>query len=262
MKKLEKMDQVNFLNVVMILARMNPKCQAYDLHPVKGSFISVKSADGAKEYESVCIDDLFYNYMSDRIDTSAAADEIVSRVLAAKEKVQEETPRPQLKDVPTDKIMDIFRRICKDAEEDLDIPDEPEKKPKASKTSAMPKPAPVPSATPAQTARPFQPKADTAYDSMFSALDDEGDEDGSDDISDSETDDNQPSQPDNLPAEPESPTKSLAESAVKTADSAKKSSNPQADMGLMDIMSAALGLPEAGSEEAAAAKAEAEKFDI
>ena len=76
---------------------------------------------------------------------------------------------------------------------------------------------------------------------------------GSDDVSDSETDDNQPSQPDNSPAE----------SAVKTADSAKKSSNPQADMGLMDIMSAALGLPEAGSEEAAAAaKAEAEKFDI
>ena len=256
MKKLEKMDQVNFLNVVMILARMNPKCKAYDLHSVKGSFIGVKSADGVKEYESVCIDDLFYNYMSDRIDTSAAADEIVNRVLAAKEKVQEEAeeaPRPQLKDVPTDKIMDIFRRICKDAEEDLDIPTEPEEKPKTPKASAMPKPAPVPSATPAQTARPFQPKADTAYDSMFSALDDEGDEDGSDDISDSETDDNQPSQSDN----------SSVESVEKTADSAKKSSNPQADMGLMDIMSAALGLPEAGSEEAAAAaKAEAEKFDI
>lgn len=256
MKKLEKMDQSGFLNVTMILARMNPKCQAYDLHSVKGSFIGVKSADGVKEYESVCIDDLFYNYMSDRIDTSAAADEIVNRVLAAKEKVQEEAeeaPRPQLNDVPTDKIMDIFRRICKDAEEDLDIPTEPEEKPKTPKASAMPKPAPVPSATPAQTARPFQPKADTAYDSMFSALDDEGDEDGSDDISDSETDANQPSQPDNSPAE----------SAEKTADSAKKSSNPQADMGLMDIMSAALGLPEAGSEEAAAAaKAEAEKFDI
>lgn len=250
MKKLEKMDQAGFLNVTMILARMNPKCQEYDLHPVKGSFISVKSADGAKEYESVCIDDLFYNYMSDRIDTSAAADEIVSRVLAAKEKVQEEAPRPQLKDVPTDKIMDIFRRICKDTEEDLDVPTEPEEKPKTPRVSVMPKPAPVPSATPAQTARPFQPKADTAYDSMFSALDDE---DGSDDISDSETDDNQPSQSDN----------SSVESAEKTADSAKKSSNPQADMGLMDIMSAALGLPEAGSEEAAAAaKAEAEKFDI
>lgn len=253
MKKLEKMDQAGFLNVTMILARMNPKCQEYDLHPVKGSFISVKSADGAKEYESVCIDDLFYNYMSDRIDTSAAADEIVSRVLAAKEKVQEEAPRPQLKDVPTDKIMDIFRRICKDTEEDLDVPTEPEEKPKTPRVSVMPKPAPVPSATPAQTARPFQPKADTAYDNMFSALDDEGDEDGSDDISDSETDDNQPSQSDN----------SSVESAEKTADSAKKSSNPQADMGLMDIMSAALGLPEAGSEEAAAAaKAEAEKFDI
>ena len=256
MKKLEKMDQVNFLNVVMILARMNPKCKAYDLHSVKGSFIGVKSADGVKEYESVCIDDLFYNYMSDRIDTSAAADEIVNRVLAAKEKVQkeaEEAPRPQLKDVPTDKIMDIFRRICKDTEEDLDIPTEPEEKPKTPKVSVMPKPAPVPSATPAQTARPFQPKADTAYDSMFSALDDEGDEDESDDGGDSETDDNQPSQSDNSPAE----------SAEKTADSAKKSSNPQADMGLMDIMSAALGLPEAGSEEAAAAaKAEAEKFDI
>lgn len=253
MKKLEKMDQVNFLNVVMILARMNPKCKAYDLHSVKGSFIGVKSADGVKEYESVCIDDLFYNYMSDRIDTSAAADEIVSRVLAAKEKVQEEAPRPQLKDVPTDKIMDIFRRICKDTEEDLDIPTEPEEKPKTPKVSAMPKPAPVPSATPAQTARPYQPKADTTYDSMFSALDDDGDEDESDDGGDSETDDNQPSQSDNSPAE----------SAEKTADSAKKSSNQQADMGLMDIMSAALGLPEAGSEEAAAAaKAEAEKFDI
>lgn len=253
MKKLKKMDQVNFLNVIMILARMNPKCKAYDLHSVKGSFIGVKSADGVKEYESVCIDDLFYNYMSDRIDTSAAADEIVSRVLAAKEKVQEEAPRPQLKDVPTDKIMDIFRRICKDTEEDLDIPTEPEEKPKTPKVSAMPKPAPVPSATPAQTARPYQPKADTTYDSMFSALDDDGDEDESDDGGDSETDDNQPSQSDNSPAE----------SAEKTADSAKKSSNQQADMGLMDIMSAALGLPEAGSEEAAAAaKAEAEKFDI
>lgn len=42
----------------------------------------------------------------------------------------------------------------------------------------------------------------------------------------------------------------------------KKRQIPQADMELMDIMSAALGLPEAGSEEAAAAKAEAEKFDI
>lgn len=254
MKKLEKMDQVNFLNVVMILARMNPKCKVYDLHPVKGSFISVKSADGAKEYESVCIDDLFYNYMSDRIDTSAAADEIVNRVLAAKEKVQEEAPRPQLKDVPTDKIMDIFRRICKDTEEDLDIPTEPKEKPKAPKVSAMPKPAPVPSATPVQ---PSQPKADTAYDSMFSALDDDGDEDeesdeSGDSQSDSEADVSQPAQPD-----------VSAESAEKAADSAKKSSNPQTDMGLMDIMSAALGLPEAGSEEAAAAaKAEAEKFDI
>lgn len=250
MRKLEKMDQVNFLNVVMILARMNPKCKAYDLHPVKGSFISVKSADGTKEYESVCIDDLFYNYMSDRIDTSAAADEIVNRVLAAKEKIQEEAPRPQLKDIPTDRIMDIFRRICKDTtEEDLDIPTEPEEKPKTPKASVMPKPAPVPAATPVQ---PSQPKADTAYDSMFSALDDDGDEDGSDDVSDSETDDNQPSQSDNSPAE-----------SAESADSAKKSSNPQADMGLMDIMSAALGLPEAGSEEAAAAaKAEAEKFDI
>ena len=255
MKKLEKMDQAGFLNVAMILEKMNPKCKAYDLHSVKGSFIGVKSADGTKEYESVCIDDLFYNYMSDRIDTSAAADEIVNRVLAAKEKIQEEAPRPQLKDIPTDRIMDIFRRICKDTtEEDLDIPTEPEEKPKTPKASVMPKPAPVPAATPVQSS---QPKADTAYDSMFSALDDDGDEDeesdeSRDSQSDSEADVSQPAQPD-----------VSAESAEKAADSAKKSSNPQTDMGLMDIMSAALGLPEAGSEEAAAAaKAEAEKFDI
>ena len=43
----------------------------------------------------------------------------------------------------------------------------------------------------------------------------------------------------------------------------KKSSNPQAGMGLKDVLSAALGVPEAGSEEAeAAAKAEEDRFAL
>ena len=51
--------------------------------------------------------------------------------------------------------------------------------------------------------------------------------------------------------------------AQEAKEDTKKSSNPQAGMGLKDVLSAALGVPEAGSEEAeAAAKAEEDRFDL
>lgn len=51
--------------------------------------------------------------------------------------------------------------------------------------------------------------------------------------------------------------------AQEAKEDTKKSSNPQTGMGLKDVLSAALGVPEAGSEEAeAAAKAEEDRFDL
>lgn len=51
--------------------------------------------------------------------------------------------------------------------------------------------------------------------------------------------------------------------AQEAKEDTKKSSNPQAAMGLKDVLSAALGVPEAGSEEAeAAAKAEEDRFAL
>lgn len=51
--------------------------------------------------------------------------------------------------------------------------------------------------------------------------------------------------------------------AQEAKEDTKKSSNPQAGMGLKDVLSAALGVPEAGSEEAeAAAKAEEDRFAL
>lgn len=51
--------------------------------------------------------------------------------------------------------------------------------------------------------------------------------------------------------------------AQEAKEDTKKSSNPQASMGLKDVLSAALGVPEAGSEEAeAAVKAEEDRFAL
>ena len=51
--------------------------------------------------------------------------------------------------------------------------------------------------------------------------------------------------------------------AQEAKEDTKKSSNPQAGMGLKDVLSAALGVPEAGSEEAeAAVKAEEDRFAL
>lgn len=251
---MEKMNQRDFMNVMMILTRMDAQCKCFQLKSIDESFIDTKSADGTKEYEPVCIDDLYYNYSTGRIDTSHAADEVMNRITNSKEKQEahKDAAEPAIADIPTEQIMDIFKKICKDANDD--IPDEAEEseKPASAVKFAIPRQVPF-----------NNQKHDTSYDSMLSALDDEEESaeeesrEHSETASDNNTKDDSDEAGDSNMRQPEFDEE-------KTEDSVKKLSGLRSGTGsLMGVMSEVFGLPEAGSAEAAAAaKAEENKFEI
>ena len=255
------MNQRDFMNVMMVLAKMDARCKGFQLKSVDESFIDVKSADGTKEYELVCIGDVYYNYNTGRIDVSNAADEVVYRIMDSKEKQKkpEDAVSPAITDIPTEQIMDIFKKIHKDTDDDFDIPDESKEpeKPAVAVKSVIPKPVPAAQNTLSN------PKQDTLYDSMLSALDDEEKsaeeelEKHSETASDKNTKDDSNEAGDDNIRQPESDEE-------KTENSAKKLSGLRSGTGgLMGVMSEVFGLPEAGSAEAAAAaKAEEDKFEI
>lgn len=259
-KIMEKMNQRDFMNVMMILTRMDARCKCFQLKSIDESFIDTKSADGTKEYEPVCIDDLYYNYSTGRIDTSHAADEVIKRITNSKEKQEahKDAAEPAIADIPTEQIMDIFKKICKDANDD--IPDEAEEseKPASAVKFAIPRPVPT-----AQKVSSNKPKQDTSYDSMLSALDDEEESaeeesrEHSETASDNNTKDDSDEAGDSNMRQPEFDEE-------KTEDSVKKLSGLRSGTGsLMGVMSEVFSLPEAGSAEAAAAaKAEEDKFEI
>lgn len=256
---MEKMNQRDFMNVMMILTRMDARCKCFQLKSIDESFIDTKSADGTKEYEPVCIDDLYYNYSTGRIDTSHAADEVMNRIKNSKEhpEAHEDATEPAIADIPTEQIMDIFKKICKDANDD--IPDEAEEseKPASAIKFAIPRPVPT-----VQKASSNKPKQDTSYDSMLSALDDEEESGENEPEEHTETADDEKA--DNLNETNSVNIHQTGSDTEKMDDSAKKLSGLRSETGgLMDIMSEVFGLPEAGSAEAAAAaKAEENKFEI
>lgn len=256
---MEKMNQRDFMNVMMILTRMDARCKCFQLKSIDESFIDTKSADGTKEYEPVCIDDLYYNYSTGRIDTSHAADEVMNRIKNSKEhpEAHEDATEPAIADIPTEQIMDIFKKICKDANDD--IPDEAEEseKPASAIKFAIPRPVPT-----VQKASSNKPKQDTSYDSMLSALDDEEESGENEPEEHTETADDEKA--DNLNETNSVNIHQTGSDTEKMDDSAKKLSGLRSETGgLMDIMSEVFGLPEAGSAEAAAAaKAEEDKFEI
>ena len=259
---MEKMNQRDFMNVMMILTRMDARCKCFQVKSMDASFIDVKSADGTKEHEPVCIDDLYYNYIIGRIDTSHTADEVMNRITNSKEKQEahEDAAGPAITDIPTEQIMDIFKKICKDADDDFDVSDEAEEseKPASAVKFAIPRPVPT-----SQKVSSNKPKQDTSYDSMLSALDDEEEsseeelKEHSETASDNNTKDDSDDAGDGNMRQPESDEE-------KTEDSVKKLSGLRSGTGsLMGVMSEVFGLPEAGSAEAAAAaKAEEDKFEI
>lgn len=153
--------------------------------------------------------------------------------------------------------MDIFKKICKDANDD--IPDEAEEseKPASAIKFAIPRPVPT-----VQKASSNKPKQDTSYDSMLSALDDEEESGENEPEEHTETADDEKA--DNLNETNSVNIHQTGSDTEKMDDSAKKLSGLRSETGgLMDIMSEVFGLPEAGSAEAAAAaKAEEDKFEI
>ena len=83
---MEKMNPYEFANLLCIFAQMDGRCADKTIRPRQMSFIEVKSAsDSTKKYEPICIDDLYVEYLYDRMDARHAAEEAVNRIINAKE---------------------------------------------------------------------------------------------------------------------------------------------------------------------------------
>lgn len=122
-KTIGKMNEEDFFNVMIILANMDNKCKDVKLKPAarQGMFIEICSTDGIKSYGQVCIDDLYYNYSSGRMETADVADEATRRVTAKMNESISHIPAMPKEttpfiDIETDRIMDILRQIIYDAE--------------------------------------------------------------------------------------------------------------------------------------------------
>ena len=90
---MEKMNQQEFMNILCILAKMDGRCADRIIKSTQQSFIEVKSAsDFTKQYESVCVDDLYFNYMFDMMDVPQAAEEVINRITKAKQVVTKKDP--------------------------------------------------------------------------------------------------------------------------------------------------------------------------
>ena len=157
---MKKMNQQEFMNILCILAKMDERCADRIIKSTQQSFIEVKSAsDFTKQYESVCVDDLYFNYMFDRMDVPQAAEEVINRITKAKQVVMKNAQEEQkVIGIDSNHVLDILNRIMHDAD---NIPPEEPEEPEKPVVPVV-KPAP-----PVQIARP------SALDDMLSALEDE-----------------------------------------------------------------------------------------
>lgn len=164
---MEKMNQQEFMNILCILAKMDGRCADRIIKSTQQSFIEVKSAsDFTKQYESVCVDDLYFNYMFDMMDVPQAAEEVINRITKAKQVVTQKDPEGpkamNIMNIDSNHVLDILNRIMHDA--DNIPPDEEPEKPEEHEKPVAPVVKPV---QPVQIARP------SALDDMLSALEDE-----------------------------------------------------------------------------------------
>lgn len=161
---MEKMNPYEFANLLCIFAQMDGRCADKTIRPRQMSFIEVKSAsDSTKKYEPICIDDLYVEYLYDRMDARHAAEEAVNRIINAKEVVTKKAPEGpkamNIMNIDSNHILDILSRIMHDAD---NIP--PDEEPEEPEQPVAPVVKPV---QPVQIARP------SALDDMLSALEDE-----------------------------------------------------------------------------------------
>ena len=161
---MERMNPYEFANLLCIFAQMDGRCADKTIRPRQMSFIEVESAsDSTKKYEPICIDDLYVEYLYDRMDARQAAEEAINRIINAKEVVTKKAPEgpkaTNIMNIDSNHVLDILSRIMHDADniQPDEEPEEPEK-------PVAPVVKPV---QPVQIARP------SALDDMLSALEDE-----------------------------------------------------------------------------------------
>ena len=161
---MERMNPYEFANLLCIFAQMDKRCADKTIRPRQMSFIEVESAsDSTKKYEPICIDDLYVEYLYDRMDARQAAEEAINRIINAKEVVTKKVPEGpkamNVMNIDSNHVLDILNRIMHDAD---NIP--PDEEPEESKKPVAPVVKPV---QPVQIARP------SSLDDMLSALEDE-----------------------------------------------------------------------------------------
>ena len=160
---MEKMNPYEFANLLCIFAQMDGRCADKTIRPRQMSFIEVESAsDSTKKYEPICIDDIYVEYLYDRMDARQAAEEAINRIINAKEVVTKKAPEGpkamHIMNIDSNHVLDILNRIMHDADNmPPEEPEEPEK-------PVAPVVKPV---QPVQIARP------SSLDDMMSALEDE-----------------------------------------------------------------------------------------
>lgn len=161
---MEKMNPYEFANLLCIFAQMDGRCADKTIRPRQMSFIEVESAsDSTKKYEPICIDDIYVEYLYDRMDARQAAEEAINRIINAKEVVTRKAPEGpkamNVMNIDSNHVLDILSRIMHDAD---NIP--PDEEPEEPEKPVAPVVKPV---QPVQIARP------SSLDDMMSALEDE-----------------------------------------------------------------------------------------
>lgn len=168
---MERMNPYEFANLLCIFAQMDGRCADKTIRPRQMSFIEVKSAsDSTKKYEPICIDDIYVEYLYDRMDARQAAEEAINRIINAKEVVTKKAPEGpkamHIMNIDSNHVLDILNRIMHDA--DNMPPKEPEE-PEKPEEPATPVVQPV-------LTRPVMSKKESSFDDMMSALEDEDEE--------------------------------------------------------------------------------------
>lgn len=168
---MERMNPYEFANLLCIFAQMDGRCADKTIRPRQMSFIEVESAsDSTKKYEPICIDDIYVEYLYDRMDARQAAEEAINRIINAKEVVTKKAPEGpkamHIMNIDSNHVLDILNRIMHDA--DNMPPKEPEE-PEKPEEPATPVVQPV-------LTRPVMSKKESSFDDMMSALEDEDEE--------------------------------------------------------------------------------------
>lgn len=188
---MEKLNQQEFVNILCILAKMDERCADRIVKSNQQSFIDVASAsDYTKQYEQVCIDDLYYNYQSGRMDIPQAAEEAIIRIAKAKQVVTRKAPEPKVINIDSNHVLDILKHIMHDADDNMQQEEPKEDEKEKNPISKAAEPIIAKPSAPATLKHVVQPtrKKENPYDAMSIFGDEDDDEDEKKDVQNQESD--------------------------------------------------------------------------